>query len=348
MRVGVIFAIYNCEEYVDKCLEPWFRLREKEDFILTVTSGRFKDYVDLGIPNKNKSTLIKLANYEFDYMVATGGDKLLDEDTSRNTCLEYLKHHNCDLIWLVDGDEFYTVAQIKNILSYVEERPDNYNFEIYFKNYTIDYPYFIGNWFRPTLYRNNINGGIGRFYFDSYFSYADNITDVNSVGVHRIPRHIAFIDHLTWIPRDATKDKILYQNSRYNEREVGCRCAYEWKNDKVVFSESFWNCRGLQIPILNEYPTPIASHFLFLNFVRNEDKITIKSEVDINDLAFVIKDIDTEEFINSFPMSLIAGIEYYMIPVFGRNYDNDPIFRGFRIEVYQPGQLIHVENLILK
>jgi hypothetical protein len=347
MRVGVIFAIYNCEEYVDKCLEPWFRLREKEDFILTVTSGRFKDYQDLGIPNKNKSTLIKLANYEFDYMVATGGDKLLDEDTSRNTCLEYLKFHNCDLIWLVDGDEFYTVAQIKNILSYINSNPDKYNFEIYLKNYTISYPFFIGDWARPSIYRNNIHGGIGRFYFDSHFSYADNLNNLFTVGTHRIPRHIAFIDHLTWISRDATKDKILYQNNRYNG-EVGCRCAYEWKDDKVVFSESFWNCRGLQIPILSEYPTPITSAFLFLNFVRAEDKITVKSEIDINDLTFIIKDLDTEEFINSFPMSMVAWIEYYMIPIMGRGYDQDPMFRGFRIEVYQPDNLIHVENLILK
>ena len=87
---------------------------------------------------------------------------------------------------------------------------------------------------------------------------------------------------------------------------------------------------------------------MFFDFVRSEDKITVKTEIPIYDLEFVIKDIDSEERINSFTMSLEPGPEYYMIPIVDRNYDQDPFFRGFRIEVYRPDKLIHVENLLLK
>ena len=54
MTVGIIFAIYNCEEFVDNCLEPWLKLRDSHNLILTCTSGRFKPYQDIGIKDKNQ------------------------------------------------------------------------------------------------------------------------------------------------------------------------------------------------------------------------------------------------------------------------------------------------------
>jgi hypothetical protein len=28
MKMGILFTIYNCENYVDDCLKPWFNLKK--------------------------------------------------------------------------------------------------------------------------------------------------------------------------------------------------------------------------------------------------------------------------------------------------------------------------------
>ena len=35
MKIGVIFTIYNCEEYLENCLQPWFDLKSEYDFVFT-------------------------------------------------------------------------------------------------------------------------------------------------------------------------------------------------------------------------------------------------------------------------------------------------------------------------
>ena len=119
MRIGILFAIYNCENYVDDCLKPWFNLKKTYDITMSCTSGMFKPYLELGFKPKNKGTLQKLIQYDIDYLISTGSNSLIDEDQSRNNALNLLKQNN-DIIWIVDGDEFYTENQIINIINFIE------------------------------------------------------------------------------------------------------------------------------------------------------------------------------------------------------------------------------------
>ena len=91
MKIGVLLTVYNCDNYIDAVLEPWFKLKEKYNMVFAVNSGMFKDYVSLGIPYRNQPTLDKLSKWDFDFQVTTKGTNLLGEDDSRNTCLDYLK-----------------------------------------------------------------------------------------------------------------------------------------------------------------------------------------------------------------------------------------------------------------
>ena len=52
MRIGVLLTAYNCESYIDDCLEPWLKLRDEYNFVIACNSGMFKDYLEMGITEK--------------------------------------------------------------------------------------------------------------------------------------------------------------------------------------------------------------------------------------------------------------------------------------------------------
>ena len=60
MKIGVLLTAYNCEDYIDDCLEPWLKLRDEYNFVIACNSGMFKDYLELDILEKNEGTLNKL------------------------------------------------------------------------------------------------------------------------------------------------------------------------------------------------------------------------------------------------------------------------------------------------
>ena len=353
MRIGVIFCIYGCEDYVDGCLAPWFNLSSEFDFIFTLTSGRFKDYADLNIPDRNKPTLKKLIEWEFNYMSITGGDKILDEDTSRNRCLEFLKPYQCDLIWLVDGDEFYTEQQIKDIIFYIGSTPEQEAYSIWLKNYTIKFPLYTGKWDRPTIFRNRKWGGINRFYFDSNFVFTDEIHSIRDLEINSIPRKICFLEHHSWLPSQATKDKIAYQNLRYHgvnhEIPEGCRCSFEWGENGLQFSSSFWKCRGLQIPVLCEFPSQINDVSLQLDFERIAKKITINADQRFENLRVEIFELSNSNHLGRFTiLELNPGVTHWIIPGDNRDYEQESTFTGLKIHIFQNSIQIHEVNLYTK
>ena len=91
MKIGILLTIYNCDKYVNDCLDPWFKLKNKYNIVFAVNSGMFADYQTLGLPFRNEKTLELLSEYDLDFQVTTKGTNLLFEDDSRNTCLNFLK-----------------------------------------------------------------------------------------------------------------------------------------------------------------------------------------------------------------------------------------------------------------
>ena len=122
MKIGILLSSYNSEEYIDECLTPWFNLKEQYDITICCNSGMFKDYADYGYVSKNKPTLQKLVNFDIDFLISTGPKVRLDEITSKNTLLRILKN-SCDVVWILDSDEFYTEEEITNIINYLSRTP---------------------------------------------------------------------------------------------------------------------------------------------------------------------------------------------------------------------------------
>jgi len=354
-KVGIIFAVYNCEEFVDSCLEPWLKLRNSHNLILTATSGQFKPYQDLGIKNKNQKTISKLVTKELDFISTTAGENLIDEDSSRNICLDFLKPHECDIIWLVDGDEFYTEKQIIDILKYVEINPQEDAFSLYFKNYTTKYPYFVAPWPRPTLYRNRLFGGIQDFYFDSFFRFADGKHSIDDLHMHQIPKHIAFIEHYSWTSREATIDKIKYQKVRYSQYwdknnnttidipENG-RCMCTSVDGEVYISKKFFTIRGSNMPSLHEYPTTKILDYVLFDYNRLNNELKMNTELEIKDHIIIVRDLKTNKIYNNIPLNLYEHVLWFVPEVDTSSKE----FEGYKIEILKNGELLHIENIYTK
>ena len=105
MKIGLLLTVYNCENYIKDCLNPWFEIKDKYEVIISANSGMFSEYHTLDIPFRNKETLKALSEYDIDFLITTKGKNLLGEDESRNLCLNFLNKQKCDLIWVIDGDE---------------------------------------------------------------------------------------------------------------------------------------------------------------------------------------------------------------------------------------------------
>jgi len=350
MKIGVILAAYNCSEFIDDCLEPWLKLRETHEIIIAATSGRFSTYRDLGIPDKNEETLRKLATKGLDFLMSTGGDNLLEEDASRDRCLDYLKPHNCDVIWLLDGDEIYTEGQILGIIDFMERNPDKEGFSIWLKNFTIEHPYFISPWSRPTIYRNRLYGGIGRFYFDSFFEFADGIHGINDIEVVQIPKYVAFIDHYPWTDRGATRDKIKYQNTRYTHYNgtllpEGSRCQYECDEGGIFFSNIFHQTRSIDIPSIHSYPTEILLSNIRIEYFRAENRFELESDYEMSGYNVIVNDIDNTRSYGSFNLSVSPGTRFWFVPSVPEEYLRSENFRGYRIEIERAGHILHIENV---
>ena len=50
MKIGLLLTVYNCENYIKDCLNPWFEIKDKNEVIISANSGMFTEYYTLDIP----------------------------------------------------------------------------------------------------------------------------------------------------------------------------------------------------------------------------------------------------------------------------------------------------------
>ena len=245
LKIGILLSAYNSENYIDECLEPWFKLKKDHDIVIGCNSGMYKEYVNFGFKPKNKETLVKLLNYDLDFLISTGPNSLLDENDSKNNILDILKD-KCDLVWILDSDEFYTENDIINIIKYISENPQFDWYSVNFKNYTFSKNLWVEGFCPPRIFRTNRNGGINKFYFDNHINYNDG-SAFDDKPNSSIPRNIAHIKHYCWLDDDTrSKEKVKYQEQRFTNG-----CSFEWleNENRLIFSDKHY---GLETPILHE------------------------------------------------------------------------------------------------
>jgi len=118
MKIGIIYCAYNCFSFASESIKPFIQAK-KDNLIskISCVSVPFAEYFN--IKHENDQTTEFLFNLEKQNLI----DKVFDEPKyileheARDFCLQYLRSNDCDLIWLVDGDEFYSKDNISKIIT---------------------------------------------------------------------------------------------------------------------------------------------------------------------------------------------------------------------------------------
>jgi hypothetical protein len=340
MKIGVLFSAYNSESYIDECVAPWFELKEEMDITIGCNSGMYVDYLKFGFKPKNKPTLHKLVNHDFDFIVATGPKALLGENDSKNTILHVLKN-TCDVVWIVDSDEFYTKDEIRRIVQFINDTPYYDWYSVNLKNSTFEEHLWINGFCPPRIFRTDRNGGINEFYFDNHISYNDGTTFDEKLNTS-IPRTIAWVKHLSWLTNDPrTPEKIEYQNMRF---DGGCSLKFE--EGKLEFIPEFYHSRNIEVPILHETIDILSNEFT-ITYSRNQNTLFVEDVLCFGLHLFKIYDGQNNDLIYETMLDLSARSNYFISPS-TILFNELPDFNRFRIEVIKDGNIIHNEFLYIK
>jgi len=342
IKIGVLLSAYNSEDYIDECLHPWISLKNEFDVTLACVSGMYKEYLDFGFRSKNQGTLSKLVTYNLDFLLATGEKSLLDENGSKNSALNALKN-NCDLVWILDSDEFYREEDIKNILEFIRKNPKYDWYSVNLKNSTFEKNLWIDGFCPPRIFRTDRNQGLSHFYFDNHITYNDGENFDNKPNI-KIPRNVAWIKHYSWLNEDSrSREKIKYQERRFVS---GCSFTFNDENGRIYFSDRFYKERGIEEPILHETLDVLCSEFT-VNFVRGDNTFYIENVEKNQSVKFEFFDDEKDILIQEAELSLCKGVNFYCsLP--GTNYWKTDGFDRFRVEAFSNGEKIHREIIHIK
>jgi len=332
LKIGVLFTAYNCADYINGCLNSWFNLRKNFNFKFAVNSGMFKIYKELGFPDRNLETLNILYKYRFDYLINTKDSVLLDEDTSRNNCLNYLKDiQGCDLIWLVDADEVYTESQIINTINFIRNNPEPDWYSILLRNFTFTDKFHL-DFDRPNIYWTDRNNGIDRFHFDSHVLYKDGALYNQKNGLC-IPKNILFIDHYSWLTNDTrSAEKIEYQKNRHHG-EIDTKCSYVYKDRELFFNKNFYEKRKVNHPFLHEFLNIIDNRFT-IGYDYFDKHFYIMPSEEINNVNLKIYNLGKNVIFDRI-CDIRSPFKYWFaIDLIG----------SFKLEIYVDNKLTHEEN----
>jgi len=252
MKVGLICALYNAIDYVEKCYSAWIKYRAEnpEKLVIICIDTKFKETED-GADHSTDGTLELLKKYKedglIDYVVEAPPG--LMEHESRNLGLDICKKENCDVIHSIGSDEVYTVEQIKQIYDFVEKKKFIAYFQIYHKNLVFDEKHYTDDFCPNRVWRIKYgNAVLNGFNGDDNCYWTDGVITIGEKGLPslRIPKNIAFILHYTWCHPKRCKEKIAYQTRRWNEHG----CSFKWNEEKdcLEFDEVYYQQRNMSPP----------------------------------------------------------------------------------------------------
>ena len=243
MKIGIIYCAYNTEDYILETISPWIKAKNKFDINISCVSLPFEEYLELDqTQDKTTEILIDLLKQgKIDSLYTE--PKYVKENTARNFCLFNLLDKKCDLIFLVDSDEFYNLYQIESILKYVEKNNQYDCYEIHLKNYVFDGKTWVDGFHPFRIFRNDRNMGINEFYWDNDLLFNNGKTHKQSNYV-TIPKEIAHIKHMTWLNNEKSKLKI-----QYNLKHFG-GCSYKCNKEKngLEFDLNYYDRCGYERP----------------------------------------------------------------------------------------------------
>lgn len=259
-KIGIVYLSYNNQNYLERFLSPWINARANNlggnQFVISAVSLPFKEYENMPgfaedhVTYKMLETLIQ---YEkIDYLTTT--PLYQTEAEARTAGMGPLLIENCDIVMLVDGDEYYTSKQIEEIFKFVEINKFISWFSVNFRNYVFTERHYLADLFiPPRIFKTKTNGfTISRFYFDNDIFYKSDLDgkeqSYKSLPHMDLPKSL-IVNHYSWLSNENSKRKIEYQNKHFSH---GLGCSYKWNNEanEVQFNEEYFKKAGLPLPIV--------------------------------------------------------------------------------------------------
>lgn len=256
MKIGIVFCSLGQQEYLGDALEAWNDARatklDGHEFEICAVSIPFKEYKD--VPSHPDQTLDILYQCKRVHMIDELfiEPKFILEHEARDLAVQYLLGKKVDLIWLVDGDEIYTLENISAILEYVIAERYISVFKLSLKNYVFDESTYLKEPFTPNrIFRTLTNGfALSKCFWDNEMlfrstTFLDNSIRCSQLPNKTVPQNVAFIDHFSWMNNSKSLEKINYQVAHFGDKS----CSYKWDEEKgLEFNEDFYKNNGMSLP----------------------------------------------------------------------------------------------------
>lgn len=251
MKIGIIYCAYNCLKYAQESIAPFLNLRHLNLIHnISAVAVPFEEYRNVTCEEDGTvDFLLGLEkNGEVDRVFTE--PKYIKEHFARDLCLQYLKTERCDAVWMVDGDELYTLDQINSIIDFIKTNATYYWYSINFKNYIFDGRQWVDGFCPARIFRTSSSGlQIDKFYWDNDLSYKN--ANYENVGYKQlnnlmIPKTIAHVNHMTWLHENG-KAKYEYQMKHFGN------CGYSWNygKDQLELNEDFYIKNNIVKPLIN-------------------------------------------------------------------------------------------------
>lgn len=254
MKILLHLAAYQCEEFIDKFLEPWIELKKEQDLSISIGHVCFKENFEQGFPIKSADRTYEILSKYYSNGIINNFqffNEPLTEIEARDKIFSPFK--DCvDFIWLAAPDEIYKLTEIKSAIEYIQNEPFIETFRIEFKNLTFTEKQYTKG-FRPTRIFRNTNYKINKFRGDDEVNFIknDQIIDYTLLPQKTIPIRIINPLHYTWLDNKRSKQKIKYQEKRWNPPNgAGCSFAWDEKENKLIWNQDYFKRTGQPIPEL--------------------------------------------------------------------------------------------------
>jgi hypothetical protein len=250
--VGVVACGYECDDLIDRVLEPWKKF-SKENIIFSGVYAPFIEWYKL-FGGSLGETPSWYEHHKEMFKYFSVPSKAGTEAEIRNIALEpLLKKEECDYIFLLDlSDEIYTIEEIERIFSFVKFHPEISWFSLRFKNYVFKETQWLEGFNPPRVFSTRADGLVLKdFYFDNDIRYIDpyrqEIVDYKTLPSLLVPKNIAFIKHLTWLNNERSRRKYEYQIRHFGH------CSYKWNYDtqELEFDDEYFLKYNLSKPKIN-------------------------------------------------------------------------------------------------
>lgn len=257
LSIGIIYVGFQCEDLIQKSLTPWINARSARlggvDWKIAAVSVPFEGFNHGDEPmDQTHKILLDHATYsEIDYL--TIDSKPMKETEARGVALHALvTKFQVDILWMVDADEDYSLADIHAILTFVKVNPWVAWFRVSLKNMVFTERQYLREPFTPPrIHRVYLPGLRASGFWDDNNVYYKGGWD-HSEAIQRdidfasltIPENVAWITHFTWLSDDRSRRKVEYQLSR------GWCPSFKWDYvaNRLEWNPEYYARHGLPFP----------------------------------------------------------------------------------------------------